>query len=153
MAFHSSKRGHTHKKKHFRERKFQDQLIIPDESKNQYLGVIIKCLGTDARFLVKELKSEAEFPAKVTGKLIKGPRKQRIEINNIVLLVRENYNDNNLNGHYYIDYRYTKDEIIQLKKDFPYIDENYIINNNNDNDNDNIIFQNEDEEEIDIDNI
>ena len=33
MAFHSSKRGHTHKKKHFRERKFQDQLIIPDEKK------------------------------------------------------------------------------------------------------------------------
>ena len=138
-------------KKHFRERKFQDQLIIPDEKKNQYLGVIIKCLGTDARFLVKEMKTEAEFPAKVTGKLIKGPRKQKIEINNIVLLVKENYNENSLYGHYYIDYRYSKDEIIQLKKECPYIDENYIFNNENNDDN--ILFQNSDNEEIDIDNI
>ena len=103
--------GHTHIKKHSKHyRNNNCELILPDN--NEVIGKVLKCNGSDARFTV--IVNNIEYIAKARGFLIKGPKQQKINIDDYVLLVKDD--TFSLNEKYFIIHKYSTDHIQQLIK-------------------------------------
>ena len=100
----------THQKKHIKTN-FNRELVLCSIPEVEFYGQITNGKG-DARFEVKLLESNMLILAKLTGSLIKGPRKQRVNKDDFVL-IQKNLDSND---KYYIIHKYTTDDIKKLKK-------------------------------------
>lgn len=113
----------THQKKHTKT--FQSrELLICDTSIGEYYGIITDIKG-DLRFEVKIIKNNTLVVAKACGRLTKGPKKQKLMLNDYVLL-QKSVELNNI--RYYILYKYNNNEIKELKKIKEIVNVNYINN-------------------------
>ena len=101
-------KGKTHTKKHTKNIN-KHEFITADPSEGELYANIKKALG-DGRFEIEFLKTGKIVIAKLRGALIKGPRKQRVEVTNIVLI------DNGSLGMYYIMLKYSDEEVKKLNK-------------------------------------
>lgn len=101
-------KGNTHMKKHVKNIN-KHEFITANSSEGEMYAIIKKPLG-DARFEVEILRTGKIVIAKLRGALIKGPKKQRIEVTNIVLL------DNGSSDMYYIMLKYSDEEVKKLNK-------------------------------------
>lgn len=101
----------THQKKH--NKIFQSkELLLCNADIGEDYGIITSIKG-DIRFEVKIIKNNNLIIAKACGRLIKGPRKQKLSLNDYVLL-QKNVEFDNIK--YYILYKYNNNEIKELKK-------------------------------------
>jgi len=137
----------THTKKHIKH-VYDRELIICNGQKDEYYAYVIEAKG-NARFEVKILKSSLVIIAKASGRIIKGPNKQKIMKNDYVLLQKDLSSSED---KYYIIHKYTQDDIKKLKKS----NELIILNNSLNDDNEstlertvtNILFEGDDKEII-----
>jgi len=157
--------GHTHVKKHIKKSKFYEsrELIIRNEHTQVYARVD-SALGA-GRFMVTILDENIRANVGLPGSLMKGPRRQKVEPDNIVLLTR--ISESNVDIKYQIELIYSKQhinellamkEIVELnpnnkknKSNVIILDESNVVFSNDDN-----TFQNDNEqnnEEIDFDAI
>ena len=143
--------GDTHLKRHVKNRgrgSGNKELIIPDENDGEELAIVISSLG-HYRFKVKLVESGIEHNAKMRGNLIKGPNKQVLRANDLVLLTRDiSYT---AEDKFYILHKYTE----SFKKDLIKLNL-YQENDNNqinlDETNDDL-FDRDNNEEIDLSKI
>ena len=111
----------THQKKHNKHVQTKE-LPLCNYGNGEYYGIITAIKG-DLRFEVKIIKNNTSILAKAIGRLIKGPLKQRLLVNDYVLLQK----DIELNNtKYYILYKYNQNEVKQLKKSKEIININYL---------------------------
>ena len=101
----------THQKKHIKNINSKE-LIICNENNGEYYGQITEAQG-NSRFLVKIIKSNLIVSAKLAGRIIKGPNKQKIFKEDFILLQKDIYTNDN---KYYIIHKYKEDDIKKLKK-------------------------------------
>lgn len=101
----------THQKKHNKTFQSKELLLCNSDIGEDY-GIITSVKG-DLRFEVKIIKNNTLITAKACGRLTKGPRKQKLSVNDYVLL-QKNIELNNIK--YYILYKYNNNEIKELKK-------------------------------------
>ena len=99
----------THQKKHNQNRGIA-QLIFKE--KNEQYAEVIKPIG-DSRFEV-QLQTGDKVIAKLTGRLIKGPNKQRVMPSDFVLIDKNC--DNTESDKYYIIHKYSPEDKKKLIK-------------------------------------
>jgi len=101
----------THKKKHVKKK--INEFVIKIDSENQEYAEVIGPKG-NTRFEVKLIKNNELINVKLRGALAKGPKKQRIEKKDIVLLHPDVSTTDN--DKYYIIHKYSVDDIKRLQK-------------------------------------
>jgi len=121
----------THQKKHTKNTGGSKELVIKTDSEEY--GQILNAKG-DARFEVKLISNGFTVIAKTRGALIKGPNKQRIEKDSVVLLQKDM---STYEEKYYIIHKYTKDNVKSLKKSGELA--TYILAEEDDNNN--VVFE------------
>jgi|UniRef100_A0A6C0ECN9 hypothetical protein len=127
----------THKKKHIKNNNVSKELILCSKSDGECYGQINSSIG-DARFEVRLIYNNTLITAKARGSLIHGPKKQMLEKNDYILLQKDiSSND----CKYYILKKYTKDDVIKLKKSGELVTVNNSVNNNEDLNNPSIQFE------------
>jgi len=137
--------GETHQKKHIKKRGVSNkELIIPEQ--DEELGIVINSLGY-YRFKIKLCDSEIEHNAKLRGNLIKGPKKQLLRPNDLILLTRDS--SFTAEDKYFIIHKYSENDKKALIKG-KYLNENTDLQINNNEDN---LFEHDDNENIDLDKI
>jgi initiation factor 1A len=142
--------GHTHKQKHKK-----NTLINLKELQYKQKGEEYAIVNSDkgsSRFEVTIYTTNQIVLAKARGSICKGPRKQRIDKGDFILIVQD---DNTSSGDkYYIIHKYSPDDVKRLKKAGELIQ--YRESNNDDKKADAFIFDNEmkvdPELKLDIDN-
>ena len=135
----------THQKKHVQKSKFNKELRIRHEKEGEEYGVIIGEKG-DARFECKLLDGTIVI-AKAKGTLSRGPKKERLVLDDFVLLQLDSCTSTK---KYYLVHKYSPDDKKSLKKMgelTQYIEEN--------KKNEDVIFENEGDivNNAEIDNI
>ena len=124
----------THQKKHIKNINTK-QLIICNENNGEFYGQITEAQG-NSRFLVKIIKSNLIISSKIAGRIIKGPNKQRIFVEDFVLLQKDIYTNDN---KYYIILKYSEEDVKKLKKTGELV---FVSNNIYDDDDENKIEKN-----------
>lgn len=103
----------THQKKHVQNRgTITKELIIRDESLGEKYAEVVRPSG-DCRFVCRLLDSSTTN-AVLIGRLIKGPKKQRINIGDFVLI--QALECHTEKEKYYIIHKYTPEEKKKLTK-------------------------------------
>ena len=120
--------GDTHKKKHIKNRSLsKKELIIPNE--DEELAVIINCISSDGRFKIKLCKNNNEYIAKAKGTLIKGPYRQILKQDDLILVIKDSIGNND--DKYFILHKYSNEDKNQLTKS-NYLEKNINIENKDD---------------------
>jgi initiation factor 1A len=102
----------THQKKHIKNTNTVKELLLCCKSDGETYGQIISAKG-DSRFEVKIIENNIITIAKIRGDLTKGPKKQRINKDDYILLQKDlSTNDEK----YYIIHKYSADDVKKLKK-------------------------------------
>lgn len=120
----------THTKKHIKRRGHiaNNELILKSDKDSEFYGEIINPKG-DTRFEV-QLLDKRLVVAKARGSIISGPKKQRLNKNDMVLL---QFDPNTTTGDkYYIIHKYSQDDIKRLRKsgELATIKDDEDVNNN-----------------------
>jgi translation initiation factor 1A len=139
--------GHTHQSKHNKRRNISKELVYKEEGQEY---AIINCDKGFARFEVTIFNTKQITFAKARGSLIKGPKKQKLNKGDLVLIVND---ESSTDDKYWIIYKYSPDNVKQLQKS----GELNVIKNY-DEQQSNIIFDSDftietNEDDIDISNI
>jgi hypothetical protein len=127
----------THQKKHIKRSSAPHRELILTETDNEQPALVTGTKG-DARFEIKFYRNNLTSIAKARGTLIKGPRKQKINVGDTVLIQSD---DSTSNGDkYYIIHKYSEDDVKKLRK----IGELACVNRENDDENPvNVVFDDE----------
>jgi len=109
----------THQKKHIKNTGNKSKELLVKQPGEEYAEVL-KPVGSDARFSCKLFEGNKEVTAKLAGRLIRGPNKQRIAIGDLVLLQLD---ASTSDKKYYVIHKYSADDKKQLAKngEFKYI--------------------------------
>jgi translation initiation factor IF-1 len=136
----------THQKKHVQKSKFNKELRFRQEKEGEEYGTIIGEKG-DARFECKLLDGSIVI-AKAKGTLSRGPKKERLVLDDFVLLQLDSCTSTK---KYYLVHKYSPDDKKSLKKMGELAQ--YIDKDDKDKKND-IVFEIEDNNnDAEIDNI
>ena len=103
----------THQKKHVQKSKFNKELRFRQEKEGEEYGTIIGEKG-DARFECKLLDGSIVI-AKAKGTLSRGPKKERLILDDFVLLQLD-YCTTTKKKKYYLIHKYSSDDKKKLKK-------------------------------------
>jgi len=101
----------THQKKHVQKSKFNKELRFRQEKEGEEYGTIIGEKG-DARFECKLLDGSIVI-AKAKGTLSRGPKKERLVLDDFVLLQLDSCTSSK---KYYLVHKYSPDDKKSLKK-------------------------------------
>lgn len=102
----------THQKKHIKNTGTKSKELLVKQEGEEYAEVL-KAIGSDARFSCKLYDGNKEVTAKLTGRLIKGPHKQRIVTGDLVLLQLD---ESTSDKKYFVIHKYSSDDKKQLAK-------------------------------------
>ena len=119
----------THQKKHIKNNNTIRELLLCSEADGEMYGQLNLAKG-DARFEVRIIQNNLVIIAKARGSLIKGPRKQKLNKDDYVLLQKDQASDDK----YYIIHKYTLDDTKKLKKSGQLSTINDFDNDDDDND-------------------
>jgi hypothetical protein len=103
--------GHTHQYKHKKNTSSNKELQYR-QTGEEY--AIINSDRGNSLFEVTLYATNQIVMAKARGSLIRGPRKQRLEKNNFVLLVQDDATSSG--NKYYIIHKYSQDDVKRLRK-------------------------------------
>jgi translation initiation factor IF-1 len=101
----------THQKKHVQKSRFKNELRFKNDKDNEYYATIISEKG-DARFECKMLDG-AIVIAKAKGSISRGPKKERLVLDDFVLLQLDGCTSSK---KYYLVHKYTADDKKNLQK-------------------------------------
>jgi translation initiation factor IF-1 len=133
----------THQKKHIQKSKFNKELRFRHEKDGEEYGTIIGEKG-DARFECKLLDGSIVI-AKAKGSLSRGPKKERLVLDDFVLLQLDSCTSTK---KYYLVHKYSSDDKKALKKMgelSQFVDK--------DDKKEEVVFEIEEEDTADVDNI
>jgi len=103
----------THQKKHTKNTYGPRELIYRNEADDENYAIVNASKG-DARFEITFYSNNVIAIAKVRGALISGPKKQRIEKGNLVLVQGDN--SSTKGDKYFITHKYSDDDVKRLRK-------------------------------------
>jgi len=102
----------THQKKHIKNTGIKSKELVVKQQGEDYAEVL-KAVGSDARFSCNIFDVNKEVTAKLAGRLIKGPHKQRIVVGDLVLLQLDTSTSDK---KYFIIHKYSPGDKKQLAK-------------------------------------
>ena len=129
--------GHTHVKRHIKNKNYESrELVLQEDEKKEEYARIDSALGA-GRFMATILKNNIKVNVGLPNRFKKGPKKQKVEVDSIVLLCRINESIQDIK--YDIINIYTKQHVVELLK----MKEIISINPENKKNNSNVIIQDE----------
>jgi hypothetical protein len=105
--------GHTHKSKHRKNTLLNLKELQYRQSGEEY--AIVNCDKGSSRFEVTIYKTSQIIIAKARGSICKGPRKQRLEKGDYILIIMDETTSSG--DKYYIVHKYSNEDIKKLRKE------------------------------------
>ena len=102
----------THQKKHVKRHGYIMELKYRNDEEGEEYAEILSEMG-NCRFEVKLISDDTIYIAKAKGTLIKGPKRERLQKDDLVLLQLDNSTSEK---KYYIIHKYSPDDRKMLKK-------------------------------------